>query len=466
MQCSFPRRRPSAAFSRRTGKRLLAFVSRLHFYIGLFVGPFLLVAALSGIVYVFAPQVESWLYHDALTSESQGVPQPLARQVEVAQDALGEAALPAAVRPAPHSGDTTRVMFAAPELGPSEHRALFVDPVTLEIKGDMTVYGTSGALPLRATIGQFHRSMLLGDVGRLYSELAASWLWIAALGGVALWLQRRRALRQVRGRQAMRRRHSTLGVIALVGLVFFSATGLTWSKWAGNNIAELRHAWGWATPGVSTHLAGEPSHGAGAHAEHGAAHAPMANTALTLFDFDRALQAARAAGIDATLLQIDPPAAADRAWRVSEIDRRWPTQVDQVALHPQSMAALDATDFTTFPLAAKLTRWGVDLHMGVLFGVPNQLVLAAFAAGLAVLVCWGYVMGWRRVRATSAGGPQTLTETVVLLPWSVRLAVLGVAIALGLALPVMGASLLLFAAIDMLRWAISRRQGLIAAGQP
>ncbi len=47
----------------------------------------------------------------------------------------------------------------------------------------MTVYGTSGVLPLRTWLDQFHRSLLLGDVGRNYSELAASWLWIAALGG-------------------------------------------------------------------------------------------------------------------------------------------------------------------------------------------------------------------------------------------------------------------------------------------
>ncbi len=30
-------------------------------------------------------------------------------------------------------------------------------------------------------------ALLLGDSGRLYSELAASWMWVAALGGIALW---------------------------------------------------------------------------------------------------------------------------------------------------------------------------------------------------------------------------------------------------------------------------------------
>lgn len=45
-------------------------LKRLHFYIGLFVGPFLLVAALSGIVYALTPQLEDYLYADALHTDS------------------------------------------------------------------------------------------------------------------------------------------------------------------------------------------------------------------------------------------------------------------------------------------------------------------------------------------------------------------------------------------------------------
>lgn len=110
------------------------------------------------------------------------------------------------MRPAPESGDTTRVQFVDPELGESESRAIFVSPLTLTIQGDMTVYGTSGVLPLRTWIDQFYRALLLGDTDRLYSELAASWLWVAALGGVVLWLtsrpKRKRKVRQIPQRKA------------------------------------------------------------------------------------------------------------------------------------------------------------------------------------------------------------------------------------------------------------------------
>lgn len=443
---------------RRTQQLLIALVMRLHFYVGVLVGPFLLVAALSGIAYALTPQLENWLYHDALTTGSNGEPQPLARQIEAAQQAAGINDTPAAIRPATQPGTTTRVMFSENGHGPSEHRALFIDPVTLAVRGDMTVYGTSGVLPLRTAIDQFHRGLLLGDIGRLYSELAASWLWIAALGGIVLWWQRRRARTPMRnGSQQLRQRHASLGVFALVGLLFFSATGLTWSQWAGGNIAELRHAWGWSTPSVSTDLHGSHSQAVDPHAEHRAeAATPMKRPALTPADFDHAYAAARTAGIDADKIEMIPPSAPQKAWKIREIGREWPTQVDAVALDPQTFAVTDRADFATFPLAAKLTRWGIDLHMGVLFGLPNQLVLVVFASGLATLVCWGYIMWWRRrSHQTTSSQPRTLVAIFRRLPWRPRIAIVLIVLAFAYALPVLGASLALFVMIDWIRWRLS-----------
>lgn len=84
---------------------------------------------------------------------------------------------------------------------------------------------------------------------------------------------------------------------------------------------------------------------------------------------------------------------ADQAWTVTEIDRGWPTQVDAVAIDPHSMQIIDRTRFADFPLMAKLTRWGVDFHMGILFGLANQLVLIAFGIALCVLIVWGIECG-------------------------------------------------------------------------
>lgn len=176
-------RQISTSTSDTSGYR--AFFLRLHFYAGLFVGPFLLVAALSGGLYAVAPSIEQFVYRDHLHVDSNGPALPLSDQVRIAQRVRPDLTV-TAVRPATEPGETTRVMFSDPTLGPSERLGVFVDPVKGESLGELTVYGSSGALPVRTWISNLHRSLHLGDPGRIYSELAASWLWIITLAGVAL----------------------------------------------------------------------------------------------------------------------------------------------------------------------------------------------------------------------------------------------------------------------------------------
>ncbi|MGP3592966.1 PepSY-associated TM helix domain-containing protein [Vagococcus sp. WN89Y] len=434
----------------------LNLLRRLHFSIGLFVGPFIFIAALSGTLYVATPQLENALYHDALYGVSDGARQPLAQQIAVAQQATGGQLCIHAIRPGLTDNETTRVMFADPALGVSENRALFIDPRTLQVKGDMTVYGTSGILPLRQWIDYFHRSLLLGDIGRLYSELAASWMWVAVLGGIALWFYTRPKRRIHNQTQNTRRLHAALGWSLLAGMLLFSATGLTWSQWAGGNVDRLRTAFGWMTPQVNTQLHGTAP-AADPHAEHHIHHEYMPEMTTVPADYDEVLQSAQRAGISAVKLEIRPPRSQDKAWTVTEIDRRWPTQVDAVAIDASTMTVVDRTRFSDFPLMAKLTRWGVDFHMGVLFGVVNQLLLIAFGVALCVMIILGYRLWWLRRPAVNSFS--TLMKCWLSLPFSGRAITLLAALLLGLALPVMGGSLLLFVLVDTLRW---KRQVLSA----
>ncbi|WP_455821126.1 PepSY-associated TM helix domain-containing protein [Pseudomonas cerasi] len=446
---------------------LIPLLRRLHFYIGLFIAPFIFVAALTGTLYVMTPQLENVLYRSQLFTSSTGPDQPISAQIATASTLMGPKAQIAAVRPAPHAGDTTRVMFARADLGPSETRAVFVDPKTLEIRGVMTVYGTSGVLPFRTWLDYLHRNLLLGDVGRNYSELAASWLWIAALGGALLWATsrtpRRKPLRakptRARRLAGQRHWHTTLGMVLLLGLVFFSATGLTWSRWAGDNISLMRNHFGWMTPSVNTLLHPEsgmvdmPMH---EHAEHNGHMMMSQNTAqatVTPAQFDGVLSAARAAGIEAARLEIRPSYRAGKAWTVNEIDRSWPTQVDSVAVDPQNNVVTDKVAFADFGLLAKLTRWGVDAHMGVLFGVVNQLVLALFGAGLCVMIVIGYRMWWlRRPQEGQVCPLDTLLGCWQMLSRSARFLLLAITLIMAVCLPVMGISLLVLLGVDVWRW--------------
>jgi Uncharacterized iron-regulated membrane protein len=437
---------------------------RLHFAVGLFVGPFIFVAALTGTLYVATPQLENLLYRDALTGQTHGQVQPLAEQIAVAEQASGSHLDLYAVRPSLTPGETTRVMFSDPNLGESENRALFIDPVTLAVKGDMTVYGTSGILPLRQWIDYAHRSLLLGNVGRLYSELAASWMWFAACGGLVLWFFTR-PKRRIKNRvQNARRVHVTLGWILLAGMLLFSATGLTWSQWAGGNVDKMRAAFNWLTPQVNTQLSG-PMVMQDPHAEHHD-HGMRMDRVMQpdLVMFDDVLHLAQKAGIDARKLEIRPPRSHDKAWTVTEIDRSWPTQVDAVAIDASKMQIVDRTRFANFPLMAKLTRWGVDFHMGLLFGVVNQILLIAFGVALCAAIVMGYRLWWIRRPLPARYNPLlTVTQSWYELPLSGRIGTLLLALILGGAMPVLGVSLLLFVAIDVLRWRMANAAVVVSA---
>jgi uncharacterized iron-regulated membrane protein len=461
----------TASTGSTSGSGLKPFVTRLHFYIGLFVGPFVLVAAITGTLFVLTPQIETYLYREQLRTGSTGEARPLAAQAAAARAYVGDAPRLFAVRPAPAPGWTTRVMYSEPGLGDSESRAIFVDPATLDIRGDLVVYGTSGTLPLRTGIDHLHRNLLLGDFGRYYSELAASWLWAAVLGGVVLWYWRRGGGKAGRSRPGAalgtRRLHGLIGVWISVGLVFLSATGLTWSQWAGGRIDQLRGALGWVTPSVSLAL----EHGAdpaGGHAHHdhampapgAAATGPAGGQSAVL---DRILEVSRAAGIDSDMLEIRPPKAAGQAWMVREYDRSWPTQVDTIAIDPTSMTVTSRADFETFPIIAKLIRWGIDAHMGILFGFPNQLLMAGLGIALTVTIAYGYRLWWQR-RPAPGTVPRTLAQSWLRLSLPLKTLTLLAALALGWALPLMGVSLAAFLLVDILRWKASPGGRRRAAG--
>ena len=47
-------------------------ILRLHFYAGILIGPFILIAALSGGLYAMAPTIEKFVYSDYLQTDTTG----------------------------------------------------------------------------------------------------------------------------------------------------------------------------------------------------------------------------------------------------------------------------------------------------------------------------------------------------------------------------------------------------------
>lgn len=196
-----------------------------------------------------------------------------------------------------------------------------------------------------------------------------------------------------------------------------------------------------------------------------AGHAPAATAGGSdAARVDDVLASARAAGIDAGAIEIGLPAEAGAPWKVAEIGRGWPTRVDAVAVDGASGAVVDEVRFADYPFAAKLSRWGIDAHMGVLFGWPNQLLLLAVGSGLVALVLLGYRMWWQRgpVRGSRFGFGFGFGRPASRGQWRKAstpqvVALLVVAGLVGWFLPLLGLSLVAFLVVDVLLGVRARR---------
>ncbi|HEY2725510.1 MAG TPA: PepSY-associated TM helix domain-containing protein [Pseudonocardiaceae bacterium] len=437
-----------------TALRLL--LLRLHFYAGLLVGPFVLVTALTGLLFTAAPQLESAVYDHELRVPVGARRVPLADQVSSAQASAratlhGDTIL--AVRPAAAPADSTEVVFGAAAHNPDRHEhTVFVDPYTNAVRGTLTSYGEW--LPIQAWLVGLHRDLHLGDVGRMYSELAASWLLVLAVSGSALWTARTRRRRRLRrlllpttrgtGRRRLQSWHGVIGLWAMAGLVLVSGTGLAWSQFAGANVTALHAALHWTEPTVQIARRTAVSNSAGAPGSTAVRDAGTVSRASTA---QHVLDAARGSGLNGPV-EIRPAPRPGDAWVVQQTRRQWPTRLDEIAVDPATGVVLQRVRFADWPLPAKIARWTADMHAGLLFGAIDRALLAVLSFGVVCLVIWGYRMWWLRARYRGGWARAPGASIRPTLPAVLALAVLGVVA--GLVLPLLGISVLGFLLLDSL----------------
>ncbi|MGV9935588.1 PepSY-associated TM helix domain-containing protein [Streptomyces olivaceoviridis] len=428
---------------------------RLHFYAGILVGPFILVAAVTGLAYTVTPQIESALYAHELKVTPRGAAEPLAHQVAAAQRAVPDGTLLSVTKGAGPT-DSTRVTFEKDGLPEGYTLTAFVDPYNGRVLGQLRTF--SQWLPARAWLDDLHRNLHLGHFGRNYSEIAASWLWVEVLGGLALWAgtaRNRRRLRRLllpRGGARSRKRtlswHGAVGLWASVGLLALSATGLTWSAHAGANIGRIQDALGGSTPSVSTALPAREGAGGGAE------------DVKRDIGIDAVVASARHAGL-AGVLVVTPPHDEDSAYVVAENTRSWPERQDSVAIDPATGKVTQKLEFDDFPLLAKLTSWGVDAHMGLLFGLANQIALALLAIAVIAMTLWAFRMWWLRRPTRAEGfavGRAPARGAWRRVPGRVLAPVVLLAAVIGYYVPFFGLPLLLFVLVDVAVGALRRRR--------
>jgi uncharacterized iron-regulated membrane protein len=224
-----------ARASARTTK-LFPAIWRWHFYAGLLSIPVIVLLCLSGIVYLFKPQIDAVAWGHLREVEPQAQTVTFAQQQTAALRAVPGGSV-TQVAPAPAADRATEFDVATADGGV---RRVYVNPYTGRVTGtrDPANSLTSIALELH---GMLLTNRFL-DEGGMWGdriiELTASWAIVLVVTGVYLWWPRGRRrtrdaliprLRARSARMRWRDLHAITGVLFSFVALFFLISGLAWA---------------------------------------------------------------------------------------------------------------------------------------------------------------------------------------------------------------------------------------------
>jgi uncharacterized iron-regulated membrane protein len=374
---------------------------RIHFWAALIASPFALIAALTGMLYIFTPQIEGAMYGHLERVVPAGQMLPLDQHVANAQaavpagmavhsvippfaahDAIKVTLAPAGVKLGEHAahahGAATPAAPEKPSFGlPAKAMVVYVNPYSGAVLGTQIAQDRFSNWSK-----QLHSRLLQGDNWRWMIELAASWLMVMLLTGVWLWWPAHGTpllpAGGIKGRAAWKQWHAFLGVaLGVVSLVILT-TGLTWSKYAGGQVRAARDAVGQAPAPLPRELQSHPRDGAVQLGWQGA----WAASRLQVPD---------------VALQLVAPRNMHGVWKASSADISQPTRKFDLLLDAYTGKPLYFAGWDKQTAFSKATGIGIPFHRGE-FGWWNQFILLVFGVGIVFSLISGWVMYWKRSR--------------------------------------------------------------------
>lgn len=423
------------------GTRWYNAVWRWHFYAGMLCVPLVLWLAVTGTIYTWRPQIEAWLDRPYQHLVPHGPIASPDAQIGAALAAVPGAALHKYQLPAAPD-DAVQVIVGKN----GKETRVWVDPTTTRV---LKVEGEEQR-PMRL-IFHLHGELLAGPAGSVLVETAACWAIVMLLTGLYLWWPRGgRGLAGVlyprlRGgkRVFWRDIHAVAGIWVSFAALFLIVTGLPWAQAWGSYLREIRQVTGttdgpieWTIGGRNPALADDPM--LGDHAEHRGM--TMKHAAPKPGELARVIAAVRPLHIAGPVL-IAPPIAGKAGWTAtSDADDR-PLRSEAV-IDGATGEVLATKRFDQRHWIDRAVGYGIAIHEGAFFGLANQLLGTLTAMLLAMLSVSGVVMWWRRRPKGLLGAPIPLGRPRF---GGVLIAAI---VALGLYLPMFGATLIAVLLVD------------------
>ena len=212
---------------------------RWHFYSGVFVVPFIIILALTGLVMVFHNQLDGLQFKNVLFVESAEQAVTAEAQLESVRSAYPEAEISELIPPR-GADRSTQVSITTSE---GKDLLVGVNPYTGEVLGDADPTRSSNYIA-----NDIHGTLLLGDFGDRLLEIAAGLAILLIITGLYLWWPRNKQgiygtliPRLKLGKRILwRDLHSSLGFYLSLGMVFFMISGLAWTGFWGG---QMTQAW-------------------------------------------------------------------------------------------------------------------------------------------------------------------------------------------------------------------------------
>ncbi len=431
---------------------------RWHFYAGLFVAPFMILLALTGIIYLFKPQLDPLMY-DHLLNVSPGHHSLSAdEQLTRVQATYPQGHISQYLPPINPERSAQFVLHNG-----GRELNVFINPYNGDVLGEQ-----DAKLNLQAVARALHGELMIGTPGDRLVELAAGWGVVLVVSGLYLWWPRGQSAAGIlwprlsrRARPLWRDFHAVTGFWGAALLLFMLISGMTWTGFWGKQYADVWNQFPAAmwnnvpTSDVEARslntatrqtvpwaLENTPMPVSGAHAEHmghGAMPSGPAAPGITLQDVvDTAIERKVEPGYSITL-----PTTATGVFTVAVF-----------ADDPRNDATLHVDQYTGQVLAdvrwqhysnvARATEMGVMLHEGKLFGSLNQIAILVVCLMILLSSVSGLVIWWKRRPQGRLGVPPLRHD---LPTWKTGVVIM---LALAIVFPLVAASLVAVWVLDRL----------------
>ena len=429
---------------------------RWHFYAGLYVIPFLVMLAVTGLIMLWI-SVLSGIGDEKMTVTPSGTPLALS-----ALQAAAEAAVPggkAAQYVAPLAPDHVAAFAVASDAGKT---GVTLNPYTGEVLN---------SFPWRAGWYDFasdiHGTLLIGNTGDWLIEAAASLgLLLIATGVYLHWPRNGTTWRAALvpsfrkpGRALWKSLHGVVGLWISVLLVLFLLSGLSWAGVWG---AKFVQAWStfpaekWDNVPLSDAIHASMNHAAAKEVPWGLEQTPLpqsgslAGTAAVsgAVTIDSVGAFAQTLGF-VHRFQLNLPGDQGGVWTISHdsMSNDGPNPAADRTIHIDQYTGNVLADvrYADYSAYAKAMAWGIALHEGDM-GLWNIALNTLFCLSIIFLSLSGLVMWWMRRPAGAARLAAPPRPDLVPLTKGVVL----IALLLSMAFPMLGISLLLVLLFDLL----------------